>query len=106
MYKLMVIAGPNRGSSYAAQKGEISIGRQAGNVIVLQSSKVSKKHCMITISDEGVTVQDLGSSNGTFVNGTLTKHRKIKPGDRISIGEFVFELMETENKSMIAPAVA
>ncbi len=92
MFKLTVVAGPNRGASYAVQEGEVSIGRQAGNTVVLQSAKVSKKHCTLVVSNGEVIVQDQGSSNGTFINGTLAKSKKIKPGDRISVGEYVFEL--------------
>lgn len=68
MYKLTVISGPNRGTSYALQDGgELTIGRQSENSIVLNSSKVSKKHCTVQMSSGDVIIKDLGSSNGTFV---------------------------------------
>ncbi|MGZ3710059.1 MAG: FHA domain-containing protein, partial [Bdellovibrionota bacterium] len=105
MYKLTVIAGPNRGTSYAVQNGENSIGRQTGNQIVLASSKVSKKHCTLVVDNGELLVKDQGSSNGTFVNGILTKLRKIKSGDRISVGEFVLELTEPVSRPSTAPAV-
>lgn len=106
MYKLTVIAGPNRGSSFPAQD-EVTIGRQTGNTIVLSSSKVSKRHCSIQVTPTDVILKDLGSSNGTFVNGILTKQKKIKPGDRISVGEFVLELVEPAKKTIKAvPAAA
>ena len=98
MYRLTVIAGPNRGTSYAAQGGTITIGRQSGNTIVFQSSKVSKLHCTIDVSDEEVTLKDNESSNGTFVNGMLTKFRKLRPGDRVSVGEYVLELNQPGSK--------
>lgn len=107
MYKLMVISGPNRGTSYPLQNGEISLGRQQGNTITLHSSKISKQHCVLVVSEEEVILKDLGSSNGTFVNGVLTKLRKIKPGDRISLGEFVLEFVAPpQQKSSKAPAIA
>ncbi|MCM2323546.1 MAG: FHA domain-containing protein [Oligoflexia bacterium] len=92
MFKLTVVSGPNRGAAYAIRDGEVTIGRQAGNVIVLSSAKVSKRHCVLLVSGDEITVQDQGSSNGTFVNGSLAKERRVKPGDRISVGEFVMEL--------------
>lgn len=92
MYKLTIIAGPNRGSTFAVQDGETSIGRQTGNSIILPSTKVSKRHCTLVVSNGEVVVKDAGSSNGTFVNGALSKLRRVKIGDRISIGEFVLEL--------------
>jgi PAS domain-containing protein len=104
MYRLVIIAGPNQGTSYPLREGENILGRQSGNSIVLQSTKVSKKHCSVTVSGLEVSVKDEGSSNGTFVNGSLIRSKKIKPGDRLSLGEFVFELAEAQ-KALKAAAV-
>jgi hypothetical protein len=91
MYKLTIIAGPNRGQSYSVD-GELSIGRVEGNTVVLQSQKVSKRHCVLVVDNGRVTLKDQGSSNGTFVNGALTKLKSLSAGDRISVGEYVLEL--------------
>ena len=99
MYKLMVIAGPNRGASYSVEDGETSIGRQSGNSVVLQSSRVSKRHCVLVASNGQLVVKDQGSSNGTFVNGMLSKEKRLRAGDRISVGEFVFEVTEPRTSS-------
>jgi pSer/pThr/pTyr-binding forkhead associated (FHA) protein len=105
MYRLTVIAGPShaqpeRGSSYAVGAGTFSIGRHSQNQIVLESRNVSKRHCVLVVDNTHAAVEDQGSSNGTFVNGKLSAKREIHPGDRISVGEFVFEFSES------APAVA
>ncbi|MFZ9596145.1 MAG: FHA domain-containing protein [Bdellovibrionia bacterium] len=92
MYKLTIVAGPNPGSSFVMHEGENSVGRQPGNSIVLSSSKVSKSHCVLSVNQDDITLKDAGSSNGTFVNGSLVKVKKLKVGDRISIGEFVLEI--------------
>lgn len=107
MYKLVVISGPNRGTSYALQPEGLTIGRQSGNSVVLSSAKVSKQHCSLSLSANGaVTLKDLGSSNGTFVNGVLIKTRQLKIGDRLSVGEYVLELMEPPKKiSRAVPAL-
>jgi hypothetical protein len=100
MYKLMVVAGPNRGASYSvADGGETSIGRQSGNSVVLQSSRVSKRHCVLVASHGELVVRDEGSSNGTFVNGVLAKEKNVQSGDRISVGEFVFEVIEPRSRT-------
>lgn len=97
MFKLTVVGGPAKGRSYALREGgETSIGRVEGNDVVLQSQKVSKKHCVLVVNNKDVQVKDVGSSNGTFVNGILTKLKAIRPGDRVSVGEYVFELVKTE----------
>ncbi len=98
MFKLTVVAGPNRGSSFALQQGEVLIGRQVGNTIVLSSQKVSKTHCKLVVSNGEVILQDESSANGTFVNGVRAKNRKINPGDRIGVGEFVLELVEPSSR--------
>lgn len=95
MFKLTVVSGPSTGQEYSVKDGENSVGRSDGNDIVLSSSKVSKKHCVLVVSNSSVTVKDTGSSNGTFVNGVLSKNQKIGPGDRVSVGEFVLELSKT-----------
>ncbi len=108
MYKLTVIAGPNRGTSFAVQNGQTTIGRQSGNAIMLESARVSKRHCMLVYSEESedVELRDEGSANGTFVNGALTRIKKLRIGDRISVGEFVFELVKSvARKPRAAPAV-
>lgn len=92
MVKLVIVAGPNRGATYTLQSGETSVGRQAGNTIVLASSKVSKKHCTLVSSEDSVEIRDEGSSNGTFINGAAAKAKKLASGDKISVGEYVFEV--------------
>ncbi|MEW6057423.1 MAG: FHA domain-containing protein [Bdellovibrionota bacterium] len=94
MYKLTVVAGPARGTSYRIRNGETSIGRVSGNDIVLASNQVSKRHCVLIVNDAEVILKDNGSSNGTFVNGELTRKRRLLPGDRVSVGDYVFELSE------------
>ena len=95
MYRLVIVSGPNRGSSFNLIEGENSIGRQMDSHIVLTSSKVSKRHCSLMVTPNEVFFRDDGSTNGTFVNGALTKKQTIKPGDKIGVGEFVLELAKT-----------
>ena len=52
MYRLTVVAGPNRGTSYPLHEGETTVGRLSVNSIVLNSSKVSKRHCVLVVTDE------------------------------------------------------
>jgi PAS domain-containing protein len=105
MYKLMVVAGPNRGTSFTIHPGENWIGRQAGNAVVLVSSKISKRHCLVTVRDNEITVSDPGSANGTFVNGALMRTKQLQIGDRISVGEFVLQLMEAAPQRRAPDAV-
>lgn len=101
MYKLKIISGPDSGKIFFIKEMVTSIGRQSENIIVLNSSRVSKNHCVIDFDEnKNITVRDVGSSNGTFVNGILIKSKKLKANDRISIGEYVFEFFGSLNENI------
>lgn len=104
MYRLTVVAGPTRGNSYPLHEGETTIGRLSSNGLVLNSGKVSKKHCVLVVSNGEVVVKDQGSANGTFVNGVLAKTPKpLATGDRVSVGEFVLELSQLSSDQAQKP---
>ncbi len=100
MFKLTIVNGPERGKSFNLRDAQNNIGRLASSDIALNSQRISKQHCIVFIRDEDVSVQDTGSSNGTFVNGLLTKSKKLSLGDRISVGEFVLELTKVEEQKI------
>ncbi len=106
MFKLVVISGPNTGSSYQLSEGISSLGRQEDNSILLPSERVSKRHCHINVHQNDVTVTDDGSFNGTFVNGQLVKSKTIKPGDRVSVGEYVLQLVEVKVTRPAMPLIS
>ncbi|MFL5815296.1 MAG: FHA domain-containing protein [Bdellovibrionia bacterium] len=92
MYRLTVVSGPGRGTVFRINEGENTLGRQLGNTVVLPSTQVSKRHCVLVASNGKVLVKDQGSANGTFVNGSLALNKQIKSGDRIGVGEYILEL--------------
>ncbi len=105
MFKLMVVSGPEKGRAYSINEiGDTSIGRADSNDIILESKKVSKQHCVLVVDNGKVGVKDCGSSNGTFVNGVLSKEKHVRTGDRISVGEYVLEVVNVERRR--APALA
>lgn len=72
--------------------GTLTIGREPDNSIVLGDTYLSGHHASLSRNEHGVTVTDLGSRNGTFLNGMrLTDARMLKIGDRLQIGYTVFE---------------
>lgn len=76
---------------------EISIGRVGGNEIILRDPYVSKKHARIFTDNKSYFIDDLDSSNGTFVNNRqITEVKEILHGDRIKIGQIEF-LFVNEN---------
>lgn len=73
--------------------GETLLGRSPYCSIVLSGSRVSREHAALRVTAAGPTIQDLGSRNGTRVNGELlTGVRQLAPGDRIEIGTQTIEL--------------
>lgn len=77
---------------YALDQPEITIGRQADNAIVLTDTQVSRQHARLAVTDEGVTITDLDSANGTRVNGTpIAGPTPLYDGDTIQIGMIQFQ---------------
>lgn len=68
----------------------VTIGRDAACRMRIPVPSVSRKHCELKIDDGEVVIADLGSSNGTFVNGKRVKQTELAPGDLLSVGPVVF----------------
>ncbi|MBS0196330.1 MAG: FHA domain-containing protein [Planctomycetes bacterium] len=68
------------------------IGRQTDCQLRIPSANVSRHHCEVIVSDSGVSLRDLGSSNGTFVNKQRIQQAQVAPGDLVSLGGLVFVL--------------
>lgn len=72
----------------------LTIGRSRSNSIVLDDMLVSRRHVVITADEEGLLLRDLGSRNGTFVNGRRVEQTHLHEGDRIGIGASTFEVRD------------
>jgi pSer/pThr/pTyr-binding forkhead associated (FHA) protein len=77
----------------AITKEEFLIGRGADCDLRLRSKAVSRHHCLIRFQGGAVTLVELGSANGTFVNGQrIRSQAELKEGDEIGLGDFTFAL--------------
>lgn len=74
-----------------------SLGRAPGNDILLPSPHISRRHAIIEKRGEQFALTDLGSRNGTRVNGQLVNSRLLRHGDRISMEEFAFHFLIEES---------
>lgn len=87
MLALRFISGKYEGGEFPLRPDrEIRIGRQADFEMVLVEDMVSRKHARIMTHDDQITIEDLGSTNGTFINGQKVKHSPLEEGDRVLIG--------------------
>jgi pSer/pThr/pTyr-binding forkhead associated (FHA) protein len=85
--------GPNPGKTFTLSKNEIYIGRDITNDIVINDAEVSRKHARLTLQTGGYLLEDLGSTNGTFVDGKrvtgpvlLSMGQLIMLADNVSLG--------------------
>lgn len=93
-FALKFISGKYQGGEFPL-KGDkqIVIGRSSELDMVLVEDMVSRKHAKIQIAGGNITIEDLGSTNGTFVNGEKVKQARLKEGDRILIGTSILKLI-------------
>jgi pSer/pThr/pTyr-binding forkhead associated (FHA) protein len=92
--RLVVLESPALPSQYAVEldSAPVEVGRALENELQLEEDEfASSKHARLTPQRDGVWLEDMGSTNGTFVNGVrLKKARRLEPGDVIRIGESDF----------------
>jgi len=81
-----------RGQLFPLSAGEHTVGRVAGQTVTIPDASVSRQHARLTVSGDGVSVEDLGSSNGTFVNNRRVTRATLSAGDRIRFGDVLLEL--------------
>ena len=97
-YQLVMHSGPTPGKVFPLSGDIIIIGREAENGIVINDAEISRKHTQLVFQGGKYIVTDLGSTNGTFVNGQrLTGQHVLIPGETVSLGEqinLLFEISE------------
>jgi pSer/pThr/pTyr-binding forkhead associated (FHA) protein len=91
--KLIVVQGRPAGKSLVFARGEYFLGRGLECHVRFNSDWVSRQHCLLRVTDGGTFLRDLGSRNGTLINGGLvTGEQGLRQGDQIQIGPAVFEV--------------
>ncbi len=90
MFKLTVRSGAQAGMEFPVDRPVVVIGRGSGSDIILQDSQASRKHAEISQQGDQYYIRDLGSTNGTYVNGQrIAGPQLLQPGDTIQIGDTV-----------------
>jgi pSer/pThr/pTyr-binding forkhead associated (FHA) protein len=83
----VVLEGFYEGLEVAIDRSWVVIGRGRGADVTLAEPTISRAHAAFGHDGGGFFVQDLGSTNGTFVNGTREKKASLKPGDEVQMGK-------------------
>lgn len=87
-FALIVASGPRRGMHWSLPTGNTESGRDPEAPIFLDDVTVSRHHAEFTVEEGILTVRDLGSTNGTYVNGRRIDAGTLEPGDEVIIGRF------------------
>ena len=99
-WALRFVSGKYQGGEYPLQDArDLVIGRSSDLDMVLIEDMVSRKHARISLQDGTINIADLGSTNGTFVNGEKIKAAKLKEGDRILIGTSILKLVTVQRSA-------
>ncbi|MBK9518092.1 MAG: FHA domain-containing protein [Anaeromyxobacter sp.] len=82
-----------QGRVYALGADEVSLGREATSTIVIATEQASRQHARIVLVGEAHLLQDLGSTNGTFVNSKPVTEQRLQPGDVLRIASTVMKYL-------------
>ena len=81
-------------SSWKLSNNDYNIGRSSENNIILDDITVSRKHALLSVSNENIKIQDNNSTNGIYVNNEIKNDCTLKSGDKIQIGKYLLLLTE------------
>jgi transcriptional regulator with GAF, ATPase, and Fis domain len=97
--KLLVVSGPLQGREFVISKDVFTVGSGSHNDLVLDDSTISKRHCEISIDQTGYQIRDLGSTNGTVVQGVKVSSAYLTSGAEIQLGKtrFIFCPLQESN---------
>src|ERR1700722_14525635 len=89
---LVVVDGPSRGATASVTTGTARVGAAPGNDLTLADPTVSRVHCELVTRGDAIAVRDLGSTNGTFVEGVRLREGDVPPGAILRVGSSAFRV--------------
>jgi len=97
-FQFVMRSGPTPGVTYPLEGDQLTIGRDSVNGVAINDAEVSRKHSRLTFQGGKYVIEDLGSTNGTFVNGQrLAGPVVLKAGDVVSLGEQIVLMYDSMN---------
>jgi len=106
-FQLTMRSGPTPGETYSLTSDEILLGRDLANDIPIGQPEVSRRHARFFKDGGDIYIEDLGSTNGTFINGArISSPQQLRSGDAVMVGEnivLVFEKAPLEFEEQLPP---
>lgn len=100
--KLTIARGSNKGKEFEITGKQFVIGRAAGCNLRPQSDAISRQHCAVFNKGSRVTIKDLGSRNGTMLNGdTIEGEEELKTGDELVVGPLHFNVVVMNDEGVV-----
>jgi predicted component of type VI protein secretion system len=94
-FQFVMRSGPTPGATFALEGDQLLIGRDSSSAVAINDAEISRKHARLTFQGGKYVIEDLGSTNGTFVNGQrLVSAVVLKTGDVVSFGEQIVLMYE------------
>lgn len=98
-FQFIMRSGPTPGVTFPLEGDQLIIGRDSSNSVAINDAEISRKHSRLTFQGGKYVLEDLGSTNGTFVNGQrLAGPVVLKSGDVISLGEQIVLMFDSINQ--------
>lgn len=94
---LVTIYGPDLGKQYSLEQDETTIGRGTEAHVVLEMDNVSRRHARVLRRDDGFFIEDLNSTNGTYVNDLEVRRDRLRNGDLVKIGGAILKFLQGGN---------
>lgn len=98
---LSIVKGPHTGTTFVLDTPEITIGRDPSNSVFLNDMTVSRHHAKMHLVPGANSIEDLGSLNGTWVDGAIINRAMLEDGSTIQVGTFRMIFHTTQNISRI-----
>ena len=101
---LIVLSGDERGREHVMEGERLQIGKAEGNDVVLLHQTVSRSHCEIVREGRGYLLRDLGSTNGTLLDGAEIREAFLRPGAVLTVGEVELKIRTFSEKIEVLPS--